>query len=47
MSLNKPNNEIDISTLANQGTLENVQSTVNAMNTTLGNYGGGYKQHRF
>lgn len=41
MSLNKPNNEIDISTLANQDTLENVQSTVNAMNTTLGNYGGG------
>ena len=41
MSLNKPSNEIDISTLANQDTLENVQTTVNTMNTTLGNYGGG------
>lgn len=46
MSLNKTNN-FDISTLANQNTLEDVQSTVNAMNTTLGNYGGGYKRHRF
>ena len=42
MGLNKSNGEIDISILANQATLEEVQSTVNAMNTTLGNYGGGY-----
>lgn len=41
MSLNKPNNEIDISTLANQDTLENVQTTTNTINTTLGKYAGG------
>lgn len=40
MGLNKVN-EIDISTLAHQNTLEEVQSTVDVMNTTLGNYGGG------
>lgn len=40
MGLNKPNNEIDISTLAHQNTLEEVQSTVDVMSTTLGNYGG-------
>lgn len=42
MSLNKTNN-FDISTLANQDTLENVQTTANTINTTLGKYaGGGY-----
>lgn len=41
MSLNKPNNEIDISTLANQDTLEEVQTTTNTINTTLGKYAGG------
>ena len=40
MSLNKTNN-FDISTLANQSTLENVQTTTNTINATLGKYAGG------